>query len=178
MVLMKYTRMVKIVWLPTVLAVLLVAETLLFNWWLDIAWNSFMWRCIAASVSLSVILFFPAVFFAKRYLRYVYLAVVSLLVGLVFVSQFLYYRYSGGFLQASSLVYSGQSVDVLGTIKTLLTYKLLVFILPLLIVAIGYFAVHTAIENKRLSIKEKIIAFLLMVFVVVGGYIWKYQRFI
>ena len=129
---MKYTRIVEIVWLPIVLTVLLVVETLLFNWWLNIVWGSFMWRCVAASVGLEHDPFFPAVFFAKRYMRYIYLCLISMLVSLIFISQFLYYRYSGGFLQASSLVYSSQSVDVLSTVKTLLTYKLLVFIVPLL----------------------------------------------
>ncbi|HUD02481.1 MAG TPA: LTA synthase family protein [Candidatus Paceibacterota bacterium] len=167
---MKYNRIVEIVWLPTVLAVLLVVETLFFNWWLDIAWGSFMWRCIAASVGLGVALFFPAVFFAKRYIRYAYLAVLSLLVNLIFISQFLYYRYSGGFLQASSLVYSGQSVDLLSTIKTLLTYKLLFFTAPLLILIVGYIAIDTGAQKKRLTLKEKAFAFLLMLIVFCGGY--------
>ncbi|MGC9602202.1 MAG: LTA synthase family protein [Minisyncoccia bacterium] len=167
---MKYNRIVEIVWLPTVLALLLIAETLLFNWWLDIVWGSFMWRCVAASVGLSAVLFFPAMFFEKRYIRYAYLFLVSLLVSLVFISQFLYYRYSGGFLQASSLVYSSQSIDLISTIKTLITYKLLVFIVPLLLLVVGYMAIDTGTQERRLSITEKMLPFFLMIVVFCGGY--------
>ena len=167
---MKYNRIVGIIWLPVALTVLLIVETLLFNWWLNIVWGSFMWRCVAASVGLSTILFFPAVFFIKRNIRYVYLFLISLLVSLVFISQFLYYRYSGGFLQASSLVYSSQSLDLLSTIKTLLTYKLLVFIVPLLALAVGYIVIDTDTQERRLPIKEKAVALFLMVIVFCGGY--------
>jgi lipoteichoic acid synthase len=167
---MKCNRIVEIIWLPTALTVLLVTETLFFNWWLNIVWGSFMWRCIAGSVGLSIVLFFPGVFFSKRNFRYTYLFFISLLVSLIFISQFLYYRYSGGFLQASSLTYSSQTSTLINTIKTLLAYKLLLFIIPLLVIAGGYFVVSTEEQKKGLSLKEKAVIGFLMIIIFCGGY--------
>ncbi|MDE2212974.1 MAG: LTA synthase family protein, partial [Patescibacteria group bacterium] len=146
------------------------AETFLFNWWLNIVWGSFLWRCAESSIGLGVILFFPAIFFSMGRTRYLYLSFISLLVSLIFISQFLYYRYSGGFLEASSLAYSDQSVDLLSTIRTLLTYKLLAFIVPLLLLIAGYVGIKTPEQEQRFSIKEKIIALLLMVAALCSGY--------
>ncbi len=168
--LMKFKRTVEIVWLPTVLTILLIVETLLFNWWLDIAWGSFILSCVAASIGLSVVLFFPAVFFAQRNSRYLYSFLISLLICLIFISQFLYYRYSGGFLQASSLAYSDQAIDLVSTIKTLLTYKLLFFVVPLLVIVGGYFLIGAEEKNGKLFVREKITICFLMLIIFCGGY--------
>ncbi len=167
---MRRKRIINVSWLPLVLAVLLVVETSFFNSWLGVASPLFFWQCVAASVGLSMVLFLPAVFFAKKRARYIYLLVVSALVAFIFVAQFIYYRYSGGFLQASSLAYSDQTLDLFATIKTLLSYKLLLFLLPLVAMALGYFFVDTNQESVALLGKEKIIALLLMVLIFCGGY--------
>jgi lipoteichoic acid synthase len=167
---MKFKRIAEIVWLPTSLTVLLVIETLLFNGWLNLTSGFYIWRCVAASAGLSMILFFPAVFFTKRNTRYLYLFLISLFVCLIFISQFLYYRYSGGFLQASSLSYSNQTVDLISTIRTLLAYTLLFFIVPLVVIVLGYVAVGRRKKEAALFTKEKVIIFFLMVSIFCGGY--------
>ena len=167
---MKHKRIIEIAWLPTVLTILLVTETLLFNSWLGIASAIYTWRCVAASIGLGAALFFPAVFFGRRSFRYSYLFLVSVAISLIFISQFLYYKYSGGFLQASSLAYSNQTVDLVSTIKTLLTYKLLFFVLSLAVIVGGYFKVGADIKGTKLFTKEKFVAFFLIVIILCGGY--------
>ncbi len=110
---MRVKRIISVSWLPILLTALLVIETLLFNSWLGVASPAFVERCIAASVGLSMVLFFSAVFFTKRSTRYVYVLATSLVVAIIFIAQFVYYKYSGGFLQGSSLAYSDQTVDLL-----------------------------------------------------------------
>ena len=163
-------RIIVALWLPAALTALLVALTFAFNGWLDIDSAPFFWRCFAATLSLGIIIFFPAVFFTKRRARYLYALAVSLLVSAIFISQFLYYRYSGGFLQASSLGYSGQALDLLATIKTLLSYKMLFFIIPPIVVAFGYFFERKYALHAALTVKEKPVALVVMIIIICGGY--------
>ncbi len=167
---MKCRRIIAIAWLPAVLTVLLVAETLVFNERLNVAPGLYMWRCAAASAALGAVLFFPAAFFTKRNSRYLYVFLISLPIGLIFISQFLYYRYSGGFLQASSLAYSNQAIDLVSTIKTLLTYTLLFFIIPPAIIIAGYMLANRDKKEIRLFAKEKAIIFFLMASIFCVGY--------
>jgi phosphoglycerol transferase MdoB-like AlkP superfamily enzyme len=82
-------------------------------------------------------MFGPAVFLRHR-ARYIYLAISSIVTSAIFITQYLYYSYSGGFLQASALVYSGESTKILGTVVTLLTPRLIFFLLSPLFVAVAY----------------------------------------
>ncbi len=167
---MRFRCIAEAVWLPGLLTLLLVAETLIFNQWLGIASAAYTLRCVAASLGLGVLLFFPSVFFSKRNIRYLYVFAVSVIVCLIFISQFLYYKYSGGFLQASSLAYSNQTVDVISTIKTLLTYKLLLFILPLVVIVAGYFSAGAFSKDATIFVKEKVILFFILLIIFCGGY--------
>ncbi len=162
-------RQIEFFWLPIVLSVLLAVETNFFNVWLNLANQYYFPRLVAASVGLSMLLFFPAVFFSKRNFRYMYLSLVSIIVSLIFVSEFLYYKYSNGFLEASSLGYAGQAFTLFGTIQTLLSYKLLLFISPIFLLIIGFFAVKIDREAK-LSVKEKIVTIILMMIIFCVGY--------
>src|SRR5581483_1600919 len=54
------------------------------------------------------------------------------------VAQFLYFSYSGGFLQASALRYATQVGSVTGTIKLLVTPHLIFFLLGVPLVALSY----------------------------------------
>lgn len=163
-------RYIEIFWLPTVLAVLLAAETNFFNVWLNISVAYYFPRLVAASIGLSIVLFFPAVFFAKRTTRYIYLFAASIIVSLIFVSEFLYYKYSSGFLEASSLGYANQATTLFGTVKTLLTPQILLFVLPLLIVIAGYFFVIKGQRESKLFFKEKITVIFLMIIIFCLGY--------
>lgn len=167
---MTFKRIIAVAWLPTLLAVYMVAETLVFNEWLGIASPLFFWRCVAVSAGLDAVLLLPAVFFKKRNIRYLYLFCISLPVSLIFISQFLYYQYSGGFLQASSLAYSNQAADVISTIRTLLTYHLLFFVVPLAVIPIAYVSTTHAETDAGFFMQEKIAAFFLILIIFCGGY--------
>ena len=164
-------RIIRIAWLPALLTLLLIAETFLFNEWLGIMPGSFEWRCAAATLALGMALFFPAMFFTKRSARYFYLSIISLPVAAIFITQSIYYRYSGGFLQASSLTYAKQTLDLLSTIKTLLSGELLFFALPLVTVTAGYFfADKNSKEDVSFTIKEKAGVFFIILVIVCSGY--------
>jgi len=167
-------RYLAIAWLPCALTLLLVCESGLFDHWLNVSAGLYFWRRAAATIGLSAIIFFPAVFFRGRIGRYIYLGVVSLIVAFVFVAQFLYFRYSGGFLQASSIAYAGQATDLGGTIKTLLSWKLLFFLSSLVLVIAGFFAERYVERRFRasplLGVKEKICATALILIIAAAGY--------
>ena len=160
----RITRYIDIIWLPITLVVLLIIETFSFNNWFNVDPSLYIGRCLAASLGIGVVLFFPSIFFSKKVFRYVYLFLASGIVFLIFISQFLYYEYSGGFLQASSLSYANQSIDLIGTILTLLSIKILLFFIPLIVVVFGYFITDKKQARIKLFGREKIVAsFLLLI---------------
>ena len=150
----KLKRCIIIAWLPIILVIFFVLETLFFNNWFNIASGFYTRNCIFVSISLGTVLFFPALFFKKRKTRYLYLSFVSLITTLIFISQFLYYKYSGGFLQASSLSYANQTGELIGTIKTLLSYRLLLFIAPLVLVISSYFIFIHKEQNAFIGVQK------------------------
>jgi len=171
----KCKRYLSIVWLPLVLTILLIGESYFFNHWLDIAPGLYFWRSVAATIGLSALVFFPVVFFTKKLSRCIYLMCVSVAIAFIFISQFLYYKYSGGFLQASVLGYAGQAADLSGTIKMLLSYKLLIFLTPPVVVFTDFLLFSFCQKHKKqelviLSAKEKILAGVLILLVAWGGY--------
>ena len=123
----------RISWLPLVLVVIFVIQNHLFNYWLNISPGNYVWRRSLVTAALGILLFAPALLINKRF-KYPYLAVASLLAALIFSSQYLYYSYSGGFLQASALFYAGEGLAILPTVKTLLNWHLIVFAAGLLFV--------------------------------------------
>jgi phosphoglycerol transferase MdoB-like AlkP superfamily enzyme len=123
----------RISWLPLVLVVIFVIQNHLFNYWLNISPGNYVWRRSLVTTALGILLFAPALLINKRF-KYPYLAVASLLAALIFSSQYLYYSYSGGFLQASALFYAGEGMAILPTVKTLLNWHLIVFAAGLLVV--------------------------------------------
>jgi lipoteichoic acid synthase len=166
---MNHKRYFEIIWLPTALTILLIVETLLFNFWLGFP-GFYLWRCVAATIGLSMLLFFPTIFFAKENTRYVFLFLISLIITLIFVSQFLYYKYAGTFLPISSLSYAGLAIYLTGIIKTLLTYKLLFFLLPLILIIASYFLVGKNQNKILFSKKKKFAVFCSMLVVFCGSY--------
>ena len=120
-------------WLPLVLVAIFVLQNYLFNLWLKIAPGEYVLRRTVVTAALGTLLFSPSVFLNKRF-KYWYLAIISLLVAAIFTAQYLYYSYSGGFLQASALFYAGEGLAILPTVKTLLNWHLVVFAAGLLVV--------------------------------------------
>lgn len=99
------------------LAVLFVIQIHVFNSWAGL--GAQLPLRTAFNIGLAALLFGPAVLFKKKLSRYVYLAVVQLVVSVIFVSQYLYFAYSGSFLQSSVIRYVLYAGDVASSVKTL-----------------------------------------------------------
>lgn len=122
-------------WLTFALIVILVIQSHLFNIWLNILPNEYIVRRTAASAALGFLLFGPALLLKEK-TKYRYLLLVSIATSLLFVFQFLYYTYSGGFLQPSAFSYISEGMTVFDTVKTLITYRLLIFLIGPVMVAV------------------------------------------
>ncbi len=159
----------KSLFLPIVLAVLFVLQNTAFNDWLNIEPNIYM-QMYASAFALGVLLYGPAAFMRSRS-RYVYLMTISLFVSGILMAEYLYYSYSGGFLQISALKLTGESDAVIGTAMNFVTPKLLLFLSgPLLIFFIGFIPRFKKNVPTRHSLSENIaIAFFILV-VIFGGY--------
>ena len=157
-------------WLPLLLILVFILQNYFFILWLHIRQDPYILRPIAASTALGILLFGPAILLNK-WMRYVYLSIISLLVAIIFSFQFLYYTYSGGFLQASALFYVGEGLTVLGTVKTLLTYRLLLFFVGLFLVVGVWIWMRIRCRKAPLLLrKEKIGASILIAVLVILGY--------
>lgn len=119
--------------MPLVLAIIFVAQNFLFNYWLKIEPGEYAARRLAATAALGVLLYGPVLLLGRRS-KYPYLFAVSFVAAAVLSVQYLFYSYSGGFLQASALFYAGEGLSILPTVKTLLDWHLIVFAAGLLVV--------------------------------------------
>lgn len=163
---------IEIWWLPTVLAIILVIQTTLFNHWLGIVPGLYLVRRSAAAVGLAALAFGPAVFLKRRG-RYIYLFTASTIIALIFVSEFLYYKYSAGYLEFSALFYARQTDELWGTISTLLTPKLLAFLISPVLAAVSFFVGRKsakAIPQKKQSAWRKAWAGFAVAVFFFGGY--------
>jgi phosphoglycerol transferase MdoB-like AlkP superfamily enzyme len=166
----KVADYIKVTSLPLSLAVLFVIQNQLFNWWLKIYSNSYFTRLTLVAFALGIIFYGPALLFRKRY-KYWYLFFISFFISFLFVAQFLYYKYSQSFLQFSAVKYLGQADSVSGTIKTLIDFKVTLFLSNFVIVLVDFFVSK---KNKKpefiLPSWEKIIIVLIMACLVFFGY--------
>ena len=157
-------------WLPAVLAVIFVLQNRLFNFLIKIPAGQDSFRLVAATAASGLLIFGPAVLFRKRF-KYPYLILVSLIVALIFAFQFLYYSYSGGFLQASALFYAREGTTVMATVKTLLNYRLVYFAIGPLLVALAWvLSRRGVIAERRPAAKEKLAAGLIVLVLAGSGY--------
>lgn len=166
----------QICWLPLALIFVFVLQNHLFNGWLAITVRPYFIRRTIVTASFGLLLFGPAILL-KKWIKYLYLILISSVVAIVFITQFIFYSYSGGFLQTSVLFYAGQGMTLLATAKTLLTYRLIFFIIGPLIVATAWiFNCYHKIIEKTLIKKEKIIAGTLIVIFTIAGYAYLFTR--
>jgi len=133
--------------LPLVLVAIFIVQNFLFNYWLKIEPGEYAARRLAATAALGVLLFAPALLVGKR-LKYPYLISVSLIPATILSVEYLYYSYSGGFLQASALLYAGEGAAIMPTVKTLVDWHLIVFAAGLL-VAVGAWVVGVVSAARR-----------------------------
>lgn len=171
-----FYRYIKAAWLPLTLIAIFILQTHLFNTWLNIFPTRYIIRRTIVSGAFGLLFFGPAIFL-KKLNRYLYLIIVSLVVGALFVVQFLYYAYSGGFLQVSAFSYLGEGLTVVETAKTFLTYRLLFFIIgPLVVLATFVLEIKGKIVEKILSKKDRLIIGVAMMIFIVFGYSYLFAR--
>lgn len=141
-------RYVRVALLPLSLVVLFVIQNLLFNSWVHLFPNPNLSLLLIEVVTLGILFFCPAVLLSHR-ARYIYLLVVSTFVSLIFISQYLYFSFFGGFMQASALEYSGQINSEWSTVVTLISPRILVFLL-----GIFFLFIAIIISRRRLYREE------------------------
>ncbi len=167
-----FSRYLRAAWLPLVLIFLFVIQNLLFDSWAHLFPDPNLLFLIVEVVTLGILFFGPAVLFGARG-RYVYLLIVSAIISLILISQYVYFSYFGGFMQASALEYSGQVAAEWGTIVTLLTPRIVVFLLGIifLLVAIVLSRKHSYREVV-LNRKERAIASGIFIVVLLLWYVF------
>jgi len=157
-------------WLVFLLVWLFALQNDFFNLSLDIFPERYFIRRTVISLALGTLIFGPAILM-KRRAKYCYLFITSILFSFILFCQYLFYTYSGGFLQASALFYAGEGLAILDTVKALLTYKLFIFAVgPILILASWLTKKRYAFLEKYLLKKQKLGAGLLILFFVIAGY--------
>lgn len=163
-------------YLPIVLVFVFVLQNHFFNAWLDIPVRPFFIRRTVVSFSLGTLLFCPAILL-KKWIKYLYLILVSLLTSSIFIIQFLYYSFSGGFLQSSALFYASEGTTVLDTAKTLLTYHLIFFIFGLFVILLAWILDYKKITSEKiLNKKEKIFVGIATLLIAFSGYGYIFLR--
>ena len=164
------TNYLKIISLPLVLAVLFVMQNQIFNIWLGIYSKAYSVRLFFVAFALGIVFYGPALLFNRKY-KYWYLFIISFIVSIIFVAQFLNYSYSQSFLQFSAIKYLDQAGSVWGTIKTLLSFKILLFLSNFLLVLI-VFLISLGKKTTRFILPkwEKLIIILVMIVIVFFGY--------
>ena len=163
-------RYFRIAWFPLFLILLFIIQNRFFNDWQHITSGPYLLRFSLVTLSLGIIIYGPVVFFKKRS-RYVYLFSVSLVISLIFLTQFIYLQSTDGFLQASAIKYVGQALAVAGAIKIITTLKLLFFFSgPIFCLIYFVLTSRGSYENFLLSQKEKISAIVLLLTISLGGY--------
>ncbi len=136
---------------PLVLALLFVLLNHAYNQWTGLGQYYFFRRTVAAT-AVAVVLFGPAMLLGRRF-RFIYLFVVSLLVSALFSLHFVYTSYAGGFFSVSALSYFWQVESLGGSIQALLGPELLMFLTPLLAVAV-LFAVRPRSKHAEVISKS------------------------
>jgi len=156
--------------LPAILAGLFVIQNQIFNIFVHLSPNQYLFQSVLISFSLGMLLYGPAELLPKIW-RTVYLLAVSLVVAFLFIAQYLYFSYFGGFMQASVLGYAGQADAVKSTILSIITPLVFVFLLQFFVIfAWGFSEKKGKIKRTILLKKEKIRAAFALFLIGLFGY--------
>jgi phosphoglycerol transferase MdoB-like AlkP superfamily enzyme len=156
--------------LPVFLAVLFVIQNQFFNSWVHLSPNPNLPLFLMECFTLGILLYGPGVLFGIR-TRYLYFLIISLVVSAVFISQYLYFSFYGGFLQASAWKYAGQLGAERSTLFTLFTPRLFVFLLNIFAVIIaGIISWKGTTRETILRRKEKTVIALAIAGIAIFGY--------
>jgi phosphoglycerol transferase MdoB-like AlkP superfamily enzyme len=160
----------RLIWLPAALSLLFVIQNQAYNSWLNIYPDQYFWRRFFVTLALGVILYGPALFFKRRG-RYLYLLIISVLIAVTFIAQFVYFEYASAFLQVSALKYAPNAATEINTIITLLNWRLWLFIAGPLLVALELIINrHYKFSFNPLNQREKTVVTLFIVLIAFGGY--------
>ena len=163
-------RYLHVVAVPLFLTLFLMIEQEMFARWIGLTGHPYLISLIGSTVGLGVVLFSPAAFLGRR-TRYWYLFAVSIPVALILVSQYIYYSYANGFLQASAFSYARQAIDEKATIMTLLSFRLVLFLVPFLLIPLfAHSARRGVLKEILLTRKEKIVGLCVVCICVVSSY--------
>lgn len=126
-------------WLPWVLVSFFVVQNLAFNYWLGISEDVLKIEFLLAPIATGLlVLGIPNLLLRQKRSRLAYNLILLSVFAAVFAAQFLYYRYSGGFLQASAIHFIKNALSVKSTARSLFDPVLIFFAAGLLVVAGEY----------------------------------------
>ena len=155
--------------LPICLALVFVVQNFAFNAWLHIVPQVNL-QIVSATFGLGVLLFGPSVFMRPRN-RAIYLVAMSLLTSILFSVEYLYFSFTGGYLQISALRLTSQMGAVYGTALRLIRPQLMFFFANLILVsAVASLARVRQVCSVSLSVGEKVLALMLILTAIFGGY--------
>ncbi|NCN25833.1 hypothetical protein COT94_01100 [Candidatus Falkowbacteria bacterium CG10_big_fil_rev_8_21_14_0_10_37_14] len=157
-------------WLPISLIIIFVLQSHLFNFWLKLPVHDYFIRRSIINFSFGVLIFGSSLLL-KTKTKHLYLFLTSSVIGLFFIFQFLYHSYSGGFLQLSAIFYAQEGLTTFSTAKTLITYRLLLFIIgPFLVLSSALLSYYGLLSQKTLTKFEKSIFTIFIIFFTIFGY--------
>ncbi len=166
----KFSSYSAALWFPVFLAALFVVQNQIFNYWVHLSSNPQLLFFLTENFTLGILLYGPAVLLGHR-TRYLYLFVVALLVSLIFIAQYLYFSFFGGFLQASALKYAGQLGAERSTIFVLLTPRIFVFLINVFVVVlVGILSQKGKIREIFFQRKQKAALAISILIVALFGY--------
>jgi len=144
--------------LPSILIVLFLVQTQVFNAWLNIhPLNLLSQQRLVSSLSLGILIFGPAMVLKRRG-RYIWLTISALLVELLFLAQFIYFTSFDTFMRASAIRYASYVGAVSGSIKAALSPLLIFFILMLPVIGLWYWFVDRKKSEPQYTVKTRLLA--------------------
>lgn len=158
--------------LALLLVGLFVIQNQIFNISINLSPNPYLFSFLVGSFTLGVLLYTPAILLGKQ-MSYIYFFLVSLIISFLFISQYLYFSFFGGFFQISAIKYVGQVSSEWSTILTLLSPVIFLFCLNFFIVLTAFvFEKRKKHQGVSLTGKERIIVAVIIVTITSFGYLF------
>ncbi|MDB5188293.1 MAG: hypothetical protein JWO50_813 [Candidatus Kaiserbacteria bacterium] len=155
---------------PVGLVIIFVIQNLIFNNWVHLDPNPenaiFVFDCAI----FGVLLYMPGIL-CRGIWRFIYYLCVSVILSAIFISQYLYFSFYGGFLQASALRYANQLGDETSTLIKLVHPSIVVFLLGVLGVAIAYWITRSNhLHVPELGRRQKLNVAVVLLCTMIGWY--------
>jgi lipoteichoic acid synthase len=154
--------------LPLALAVFFALSSQAFNYWLGIVPSPFNFQFFWTPLATGLLVFgVPNMLLTKRAGCFAYNLAAVAMVAAAMVAQFLYYRYSGGFLQASAIHFVGSAFSVKSAAEALFDPVLVFFLLGVAAVLADFWLRKNA---AKISLSARLTAVAAIVLTVVGSW--------